>query len=236
MGVVDIVIYFIFLVIVMPISICINKKLYTNIKNEEHRDKGKVVQTIMKQFALVQCISWPLITSTFGLYYLCNNVLSVIPETYARYLISTIRFVYNLNRDFISFNSLIIATIRFTFIAVGRKAEAFGIARLRILFVSCSIVVPIANNFLYETTQPFEQAWVTVFQGKSDYSIQKMNNMTDSNASHPFDPYIFHLANKYLPPQLIYALKITEDIMMVILYSNVLEGLMYGYTIYVYKR
>ena len=236
MQVIDMVLYLIILIVVMPISIYINKKLYTNIKNEEHRDKGRIVQSIMKQFSLVQCVSWPLITLAVGLYYLCNNILDLVPESYARYLSNTIRFVYNLNRDYVSFNSLIIATIRFTFIVIGRKAESIGIARLRILFISCSIGIPIVNNFLYEATQPFEQVWITIFHNKSNYSVEKIKNVTESYKNHSFDSLIFILTNQYLPTQLTFALKLMEDIMMIILYSNLLEGLMYGYTIYVYKR
>ena len=157
MQIVDMVLYLIILVIVMPLSVWINNILYTNISKEEHQDKGKVVQYIMKQFAQVQRVSWPLITSAVGLYYFCFNVLDLIPDTFARYITNTIRFVYDLNRDYVSFNSLIIATIRFSFIVFGRKAESFGIVRLRKLFISCSIGIPILNNFLYEATQPIEQ-------------------------------------------------------------------------------
>ena len=236
MELIDMILYLIILVIVMPLSVWINNMLYTNISNEEHQDKGKVVQYIMKQFSLVQSISWPLITSVVGLYYLCFNVLDLIPDTFARYLSNTIRFAYDLNRDYVSFNSLIIATIRFTFIVLGRKAESFGIVRLRKLFISCSIGIPIMNNFLYEATQPIEQVWITVFHNKTNYSIPNMNNFTSANMSHSYDSDIFVLADRYLPPQIRYALVVIEDIMMVILYSNVLEGLMYAYTMYVFRR
>ena len=175
MELIDLILYLIILVIVMPLSVWINNMLYTNISNEEHQDKGKVVQYIMKQFSLVQSISWPLITSAVGLYYFCFNVLDLIPDKFARYISNTIRFVYDLNRDYVSFNSLIIATIRFSFIVLGRKAETFGIARLRKLFISCSIGIPIFNNFLYEATQPIEQVWITIFHNKATYSTPNMN-------------------------------------------------------------
>ena len=236
MQIVDMVLYLITLVIVMPLSVWINNMLYTNISKEEHQDKGKVVQYIMKQFAQVQRVSWPLITSAVGLYYFCFNVLDLIPDKFARYISNTIRFVYDLNRDYVSFNSLIIATIRFSFIVLGRKAETFGIARLRKLFISCSIGIPIFNNFLYEATQPIEQVWITIFHKKTTYSTPNMNTVANINMTLSYDSDIFVLVTRYLPPQLRYALVVMEDIMMVILYSNFLEGLMYAYTIYVFRR
>ena len=40
---------------IMPIGIIVNRKLYHNIKNEVHRENGKVIQRILKTYSLVQC-------------------------------------------------------------------------------------------------------------------------------------------------------------------------------------
>ena len=39
--------------ILIPLIIFVNKRLYTNIKNEERQEKGKVIQFIIKTYASV---------------------------------------------------------------------------------------------------------------------------------------------------------------------------------------
>ena len=240
MEITDLVIYLCMCFIVMPLGIAINKDLYTKIKNEEHKEKGKVVQSVMKQFSLLQCISLPLLLVLFGLFYLCYNVFDLISEPHGHYLLNVLRFAYNLNRDYVSFNSLIIAIIRYTFVVMGTSAEAFGISKLRHLFIGCSIGIPIVNNFLYEATQPIEPMLISIFYDKTRDMIDEtkndrnLTNGVDINDTYNFT--IFILANKYLPSQLRYSLVIIEDIMMVILYSNILEGILYAYTMKSVKR
>ena len=135
--------------IVMPLGIALNKDLYAKIKNEEHKEKGKIVQTLMKQYSLLQCIACSLLLVLFGLFYLCYHVYNLISEPYGHYLLNTLRFAYGLYRDYVSFNSLIIAIIRYTFVVMGTNAEAFGISKLRHLFIGCSIGIPIFNKDLY---------------------------------------------------------------------------------------
>ena len=236
----DLVIYLCMCFIVMPLGIAINKDLYTKIKKEEHKEKGKVVQSVMKQFSFIQCISWPILFVSFGLFYLCHNVFHLISEPYGHYLLNTLRFAYSLNRDYVSFNSLIIAIIRYTFVVMGSNADAFGISKLRHLFIGCSIGIPIVNNFLYEATQPIEPLYISIFYDKAKDMIEETNNdRNHTNVVEINDTYnftMFILVNKYLPSQLRYSLIIMEDIMMIILYSNILEGILYAYTMISVKR
>ena len=45
--------------IVMPSGIAVCKRLYEKIKSEEHKEKGKVVQTLIKNYCLIQMIGGP---------------------------------------------------------------------------------------------------------------------------------------------------------------------------------
>ena len=237
---IDLIIYLCICFIVIPLGIALNKDLYTKIKNEEHKEKGKIVQSLMKQYSLLQCIAPTLLLVLFGLFYLCHNGYNLISEPYGHYLLNTLRFVHGLYRDYVSFNSLIIAIIRYTFVVMGTNAEAFGISKLRHLFIGCSIGIPIFNNFLYEATQPIEPMLISIFYDKTKDMIDEtkndrnLTNGVDINDTYNFT--IFILANKYLPSQLRYSLVIIEDIMMVILYSNILEGILYAYTMKSVKR
>ena len=43
------------------IGITIGRKFYQNVQKEDHQERGKVIQRIMKTYAMVQCIMWPVI-------------------------------------------------------------------------------------------------------------------------------------------------------------------------------
>ena len=131
----------------LPCKIFVNTKLYRNIKREEHRENGKVVQSILKHYSIVQIIAWPLL-ALFGLmFYIGGVVLDIIPGAMTCYCINVFRFFHGSTRDYISFHSLIIATICYTFLIYDTKVEAFGIRRLRKLFILTRIIVPISNSF-----------------------------------------------------------------------------------------
>ena len=51
---------------IITIGIAIACKVYRNINEQEFRDKGKAIQRIIKTYALVQCVSWPLVLVLFG--------------------------------------------------------------------------------------------------------------------------------------------------------------------------
>ena len=40
------------------------KKLYDKVRNEDHQERGKVIQRIMKTYAMAQLVSWPLVMIT----------------------------------------------------------------------------------------------------------------------------------------------------------------------------
>ena len=237
---IDLIIYLCMCFIVMPLGIALNKDLYTKIKNEEHKEKGKIVQSLMKQYSLLQCIAPTLLLVLFGLFYLCHNGYNLISEPYGHYLLNTLRFAYSLNRDYVSFNSLIIAIIRYTFVVKGTNVEAFGVSKLRHLFIACSIGIPIFNNFLYEATQPIESLYTSIFYDKPKDMIdgrkhyQNLTNRVDINDTYEFTTFI--LVKEFLPSQLRYLLIVMEDIMIFILYSNILEGILYAYTMKAVKR
>ena len=152
--------------VIQPLAIAINTKLYRNTKRETHKENGKVVQCIIKHYSIVQLISWPFITLYIVVLHIGNHELEIIPDSVARHLIHGLRFFYGGIRDYLSFNSLIIAVTRYTFLVFAAKVEAFGIERLRTFFIYSSFTVPIGNAFLYEITQPIEQYWLSTLPTK----------------------------------------------------------------------
>ena len=75
----------------MTFGVTLNQKLYNYVKDEEHKEKGKIVQRILKTFALVQSIGWPVIM-TFGfLLKLNTEVLDILPIQFVHFSIIFLR-------------------------------------------------------------------------------------------------------------------------------------------------
>ena len=122
-------------VIFIPFGIQIHKTLFQNIKGEEHHEKGKVIQRIMKNYSVVQCFLWPLsliISSPF----LDMKIFNEIPQTEKSYLVQTSRFISTFLRNFAGFHSLIIAICRYVFLVFAAHVDKIGIKTLRIFFIS----------------------------------------------------------------------------------------------------
>ena len=225
-------------VIGIPLIILVNKKLYSNIRNEEHLEKGKVIQYIIKTYALVQCISWPCLLAFHGTLFLSISVFGLFHNYSAYYLISTFRFCMTFVRDYVQFHSLIIALCRYVFIVFDTKAEVFGIKNLRALFISSSVAIPFLSALTYEMTIPIEEAYLHLFYNQTHPTIATEKN-TYSNEVPSLILYqspVFSFVQKYFPTVLFDAIHLFDIIMFLIMYSNILEGIIYAHTFLVCNR
>ena len=112
--------------ILIPLGMLINQKLYHNIKNEEHLEKGQIIQRIIKTYSIIQCILWPscLILSTLLLE---NSILKELAPAPKFYLTQFSRCLSTFLRHYSAFHSLIIAVSRYVFIVFNGKAEKIGV-------------------------------------------------------------------------------------------------------------
>ena len=215
--------------ILIPLGILINQKLYHNIKNEEHLEKGQIIQRIIKTYSITQCILWPscLILSTP---FLDNNILNELAPDPKFYLTQFSRCLSTFLRHYSGFHSLIIAVSRYVFIVFNGKAEKIGVKRLRTFFISTSLEVPMLSTMVEFLFFPAKD-WISHFRFSEDYSL--MANHSES-AHHSIDfgvkENVFYLAvQRYIPPAPIGIIKCILLIMAAIIYSNVAEGLIYGH-------
>jgi hypothetical protein len=238
MEITDFIIYILFCVVVLPLGVVVNRKLYKKIKNEEHKEKGKVVQYILIHYLWFQCIIWPALAAFLGVFRLYNVVFKTIKGSWARSIIASFRFVYGFNRDYVSFNSLIIATARYVVLTFERQAESFGVKRLKTVLVTSSIGVPIISSILYELTQPTEQVYISFFSYNISFAKEDNSN-TSLNASfrsNLYDSPVYVSFNSNVPRAVVDVLRILSDIMHIVLYSNVIEGCIYTHLFIVYIR
>ena len=237
MEVITFILYLFMCIIVLPISVIINGKLYKKTNAEEHLEKGKVIQHLIKTYSLLQCICWPCIV-IFPVICGFVDVLCEIgrPPLY-QYILFAYRFCTCLYRDYISFNSLIVAISRYTFVVFGGYTEAFGIPRVKAVLVSGSFVVPIVNSILFEFTQPTEQEFFAVFFDEA--SVNEKTFLTYPNKTvsknYPQSP-VYTAVNTYVPPGFVYIMSIMTNIMMVLIYSNIIEGFLYAHIIMSNRR
>ena len=103
-------------IILSGVGVILNTKLYKNVKNETRQEKGKVIQRIMKTYAIVQTIAWPCIVWGNVLLGINRSVYSVFHPCLALSLQIFLRFFYKLVRLFVGFNSLIVALCQYLFV------------------------------------------------------------------------------------------------------------------------
>ena len=230
----EIVIYLITCIFVIPLVILVNKRLYSNISNEEHLEKGKVVQYLVKTYALVQCVGWPIIFLAYGTIKLISHFslnLSV------NSLVSLFRFLYTLLRDYVQFHSLVVAITRYTFIVYDAPATRFGINRLRKIFIATSIGTPLLSSALYEVSIPLEKIYINWFY-KEEWTNNFKNDSQEQNvdqAEVELESAFFVLYHKFFSSSVENIVILVELVLFSIIYTNLVEGCIYTH-IFVWAR
>ena len=225
-------------ILILPLIIYVNKKLYDNIKNEEHLEKGRVIQHIIKQYSQLQFIGWPFVFVSFGSIKLLNCISPLSQTLTIQIVVSALRYAYTFFRDYLQFHSLVIAICRYTFIVWESTAEKFGITRLRRLFIGASIVVPLLTSTLYEVTCPIEKFYVSWFYGigLSQEFSNTTNKIEESLVDRKFDSLAFRVVNSYFSSFVIDCVKFIETALFSLIYSNVIEGILYANIFFFYHR
>ena len=230
--------YFVLTFIVILFIIGVNNKLYSSIKNEEHREKGKVIQSIIKAYSLVQCISWPFLCG-FELFIVFNNfIFELIGPSKACYFAFVHRFLFVLTIHYIGFHSLIIAICRYVFLVFETKAEAVGIKKLRKIFIGSSVIIPFLSTLLYDSCNPIEEAYLILLYNKTHSQIENESSIYPNKGINTieYESPIFLAAQKYFPSGINQILNVTGLIVAFTLYSNTLEGVLYPLMFIYYNR
>ena len=224
-------------VFVVPICVMVNRKLYINIKNEEHLEKGKVIQRIMKTYALLQCVCWPCIVAVTLMLHLLDVYYEIGRPPLVKNFLFGYRFFFILYRTYVGFNSLIIAVSRYTFVVFARQTEIVGISKVKAFLISCSLGIPVVTSILYEFTQPMEQEILSVFFHEAYNNKTNTNECLDESLlKDTYQSLVYSAVNKLLPPGLMYTMKLITDTLLVIIHSNILEGMLYYHISKILRR
>ena len=233
---IELIIYAIYCGLVIPLGIMVNKKLYQNVKNEEHLEKGKIIQKIMKTHSFTQCIVWPILMLTAFALKMNKVALDMIPHEVVGYIIVILRSISTLNGCYGGFNSLIIAISRYTCIVYEAAVEAFGVRKLRKLLITSSIGIPIFFAILHESLIPVENVLGAYFMPNYTYSYDKSDEQSTKANDYIQQSPLFVITDAYLPISIKYGLKLVWFVILILVHSNVLEGIIYLHTYIFYHR
>ena len=221
----------VFFFMVIPLGVAVCKRLYDKIKSEEHKEKGKVVQTLIKNYCLIQMIGCP------GLFLLTwptqmnNDNLHIIDSSDTIIVIHIVRAMYHFHRVYLSFHSLIVATTRYTFLMYDIQTEFYGVKKFRNLFISLSIGVPLIHTIISICVQPLEVRWFSLFSVYNDsvsvpseahgLFFHRVTTAEEYNIS------LYYLINKLLPSPLVFGLQIFDSAIFLLISMNIAELFLY---------
>ena len=233
--------YILLCVIVIIIGIEINFKTYHNINIEEFKEKGKVIQSILKNYCKVQCVAWPVVLSSFGAIsvmirssFILNHSSSVIT------FIQVAEFIIKLTLIYVSFNSFIIASCRYIFIIIVTHNELESIKRIRKMIVLASIIGPIILTILDEAFVPLAKYKINLTQ----YQVQMVKTQLLNNSGYEISnksfiipqSLIYNVIQDYVPQLLLYPINCFLFIINFSTFSNVIEAGLYIHIFWYNKR
>ena len=223
--------------IIIPLGLVICKKLYYNLTNEEHKEKGKIIQRILKNYCLVQCVAWPLISAVFGIVLFTKTSIFALNHSILMLIIvSILRFAVRLNLLYVGFNSLILAVCRYVFIMRVTHDEQSCIKKLRGLFIVTSILAPVTLAILDEAL--FTYPTITPITAASNVMIRHNltnvegtlhdvdNNLQNHTYLIPQSP-LFLVIDKHVSSSIKYGVQLGLVIAHGTFYSNIPEGILY---------
>ena len=235
----DIVLYALFCLLIVSLGLVICRKLYINTRNEEHKEKGKVIQRIMKNYCVVQCGVWPFIGVMFGIVkFTWNSAFAYHHQTLMIAIVSCLRSLLRLNLGYVGFNSFTTATCRYVFI----KYEYTSVRKIRKFFIAISFMVPIVLWVFNEAFIGYQEVGhpIVRFQIHADSNLIIQSNVTEVEGALdsvidtleqpsfliPQSP-LFLFVEKYVTASIISGFKVALYVIQFIFYSNIPEGVIY---------
>ena len=225
----------VFVFIVMPLGVAVCKRLYEKIKSEEHKEKGKVVQTLIKNYCLIQMIgcpggfliAWPIEIN--------NAYLHIVDSSETIFAIHMVRAWYLFYRVYLAFHSLIVAVTRYTFLMYDIQTEIYGVKKLRNMFLSCSIGLPLFITVISSCVNPIEIRWLQLFAVHNDSAALLSEVEYDvrlrvgSLAAEEYNIGLYNLISKLLPSSLVFGLHVFLTATFILISSNIVELFLYAH-------
>ena len=226
---------------IITIGIAIACKVYRNINEQEFRDKGKAIQRIIKTYALVQCVSWPLVLVLFGVKSVVIRSAFLVNHPSMTAIFTHIsNFIVKLTLMYVGFNSLIIALCRYIFMMIVTHNDASTIKKIRQLIVAASVMCPIIMTFLNEAFVPMSEYKIHLMSHQVEIMEPKMESsnfcILQNTTLIIRQSLIYDGVNDFIPQLFLRPLKDAVRIINFVTYSNILEAVFYTHIFWYNKR
>ena len=129
-------------------------------------------------------------------------------------------------RIYLAFNSLVVAFMRYLFVVHNNAILQFGMEKAKNLLYYGGIAIPITIQILCACTIPTSNIRAATL---CISSYQKLNNRTylNSTPSQDFNLPIYSFVNQYISSDILYYISGFVGVLLLIIFSNVVEGILY---------
>ena len=215
------------LVVICIPGMLVNMKFLDNLKKEERKENGKILQRVLKNSAIAQMTFWPFLFFTLWLIKTDKLLIRYVDPCLYRYFGLVLRFLYFVFRFYLGFNSFVVATCRLCLIVYEEYILMFGLFVFRKIILYGSVLVPLIIVVLAECTIPISN--YDKYLATEDLRCTK--EFTNSNDTKiVIQSPIFSIVENHVNTQVIMVVKVLCYSMSFILLSNVAEGIMYFHT------
>ena len=213
-------------------GVIINYKLYCMIKKETPGEKGKVLQRIMKNYAIVQAFGWTSVWLPFIVLMVSIDHYGTLfhPCIYV-YGTNILIFFYGFLRAYIGLNSMIIAFGRYAFVVHDQKVLKYGVEKLGKILICASFIIPLLISLLGESVITLKyNGWLSKI-GEYEHSCSSpaVNGtfMKSEEIGKLYKSPIYKIVHSLLPSWATQGLYLLFVVTVTILYSNITEGIIY---------
>ena len=169
-----------------------------------------------------------------------KRLFTFLSPTFANVGIILGRFIYSVMSSYLACNSLNVAIIRYVFIVCDERAARIGIQKLRKIFLFASFCAPIFIAVFNEAMIPIEYNWIKIFMpttnnelNKEDYGhLLQADNSTYDIQNSP----LYQFTSIYLHSTFNDIMRVICQILVFLVFSNILEGFLYTHIYCYYKR
>ena len=194
---------------------------------------GLLVRRVMTTYTITLIVSIPieLILSWF----LYENF--ELPTWFQYSLCYGIYFIQGL-RIYFAFNSLVVAAMRYSFVVHHNAILRFGKEKAKTLFYYGSLTIPIIIEILCASSLPKPEIHLSTMTSICKESYQDSYSRSGLNVTitQDFSLPVYYFVHHYISADITYYVRIFVRLLVGVIFSNVVEGVLYYKTFKKIKR
>ena len=223
--------------VVSFVGLAINWKCLKDMDRDDKMRPPGTNQCLIKD-VLTTFIKVTMVLSPFYLFFFWFLNEDYELPTWFQYILCYDQYVTTTARIYYSFNSLVIATMRYTYIVHNERVLRFGKDRAKAIFYYGSILIPfllgVLNAFSVQTPRNIHNAAQSIC---IDFYLDSLNiTIKDTDNIPGFGSPILFFAHQYFPVFIIVYLDAFLTVFGLLIFSNVIEGILYWKTFGTLRR